>query len=434
MSKKDFLLSSVLYVLLFFGLTGEVLGDAAAQFEQAKNYEKNKQYEQAEAMYRAIVTNHPGTDEAFQAEKNLAVLYIKTGKYPAARQEVDTLLTDFADHPELPGEVYKIGDHYWDIGRYEDVKELYEYIAENHSDSDFAIKARTWVVDSDIRLGNDEAAQADIDVLIRDFAENPELPGMLWKLADYYRRREKYNWAKRFYQHTFETDPQGLLAIKAKAGVAGADILLGNDEAAQADIEALIKDFAKDPNLPETLWKLANDNLKRKEYNWSRQLYQHTFETDPQGPLAIKAKTGVVWADVMLGNDEAAQAGIDGLIADFADHPDLPAEIYNLGDPYWELKRYEDVQVLYDYIAENHPSSSFAIKARAWIAGADILLGNDAAAQAGIEALIRDFADDPELSGMLWKLGINTRNHEKYEWSQQLFQRSEDRYWRRILQ
>jgi len=189
MSKKDFLLSTVLYVVLFFGLTGEVVGDAAGQLEQANAYVEDKNYEQAEAIYRDIVTDHPGTDEAFQAEKNLAVLYITTGRYPAARQEVDTLLTDFADHPELPGEVYKIGDHYWDIGRYEDVKLLYEYIAEIHPDSDFAIKARTWVVDSDIRLGNDEAAQADIDVLIRDFAENAELPGMLWKLADYYRRR-----------------------------------------------------------------------------------------------------------------------------------------------------------------------------------------------------------------------------------------------------
>ncbi|GAG31772.1 unnamed protein product, partial [marine sediment metagenome] len=249
----------------------ECFADVSAQLEQADAYMKDKNYEQAEAIYRDIVTNYPGTDEAFQAQKNLALLYIKTTRYPAARQEVDTLLTNFADHPELPGEVCNLAEQYWHRSRkrYEDAKSLYEYIAENHSDSDFAIWARTWAAGADILLlGNDAAAQAGIDALIRDFAEDPELAGVLWELGNINWRRKKYNWSRQLYQHTLERDPQGPLAIRAKARAAGSDILLGNDAAAQAGIDALIRDFAEDPGLAGVLLGLGNINWNHKKYNW----------------------------------------------------------------------------------------------------------------------------------------------------------------------
>ena len=425
MVKKILFISLALFGLLFSTMPPECFADAAAQLQQADAYMKDKNYEQAEAIYRDIVTNYPGTDEAFQAQKNLALLYIKTTRYPAARQEVDTLLTNFADHPELPGEVYNLAEQYWHRSRkrYEDAKSLYEYIAENHSDSDFAIWARAWAAGADILLGNDAAAQAGIDALIRDFAEDPELAGVLLGLGNISWNHEKYNWSRQLYQHTLERDPQGPLAMRAKAGVAGADIMLGNDAAAQAGVDALIRDFAEDPKLAGMLWELGNYSWRRKKYNWSRQLYQHTFETDPQGPLAMQAKARVARADILLGNDEAAQAGIDALIKDFAEDPELAGVLLGLGNNMWKVfKKYDWSRRLYQHTFETDPQGPLAIKAKAGVAGADIMLGNDAAAQAGVDALIRDFAGDPELAGMLWKLGNISWEGGKYDRAAELYQ------------
>jgi hypothetical protein len=64
----------VLALIGAIGLEGKAVGAASAQLEQAETYKQKYQYEQAEAIYRAIVTDSPGTDEAFQARKNLAIL------------------------------------------------------------------------------------------------------------------------------------------------------------------------------------------------------------------------------------------------------------------------------------------------------------------------------------------------------------------------
>jgi len=425
MVKKNLFISLALFGLLFSTMPPACFADASAQLEQAETYKQNEQYEQAEAIYRGIVTDYPGTDEAFQAQKNLALLYIKTARYPAARQEVDALLTNFADHPELPGEVYNLAEQYWSIKRkrYEDAKSLYEYIAENHSDSDLAIKARAWAAGADILLGNDAAAQAGIDALIRDFAEDPELARVLLGLGNINWNHEKYNWSRQLYQHTFERDPQGPLAIKAKAGAARSDILLGNDAAAQAGIDALIRDFAEDPGLAGVLFGLGNYNWRRNKYNWSRQLYQHTFERDPQGPLAMQAKARVARADILLGNDALAQSGIDALIRDFAEDLGLAGVLFGLGNYSWRRNKYNWSRQLYQHTFERDPQGPLAMQAKARVAKADILLGNDALAQSGIDALIRDFAEDPELAGVLLGLGNNMwKVFKKYNWSRQLYQ------------
>ena len=80
MANKALLITSVLFGFLLSAAAGECLADASARFKQADDYKRNKQYEQAEAIYQQIVTDHPGTEDAFKAQKALVFLYFATGK------------------------------------------------------------------------------------------------------------------------------------------------------------------------------------------------------------------------------------------------------------------------------------------------------------------------------------------------------------------
>ncbi len=104
---------------------------------------------------------------------------------------------------------------------------------------------------------------------------------------------KRFDDVKRICEYIAENHPGSDFAIKARASVAAADLLMGNDEAAQKSIDAVIKDYAKDPELAETLWKLGNVSKNQGKYNLSRQLYQHIFEINPQGPLAMQAKAAM---------------------------------------------------------------------------------------------------------------------------------------------
>jgi tetratricopeptide (TPR) repeat protein len=61
----------------------------------------------------------------------------------------------------------------------------------------------------------------------------------------------------------------------------------------------------------------------------------------------MQAKTAVAGMDILLGNDEAAHASIDRLIADFNDHPSLPQTIFRIGEEYYKRafqKEYNDLK------------------------------------------------------------------------------------------
>jgi hypothetical protein len=73
MVKKILFTSLALSGLLFSTMPPACFADAAAQLKQAETYKQNEQYEQAEAIYRDIVADYPGTDEAFKAQKSSAI-------------------------------------------------------------------------------------------------------------------------------------------------------------------------------------------------------------------------------------------------------------------------------------------------------------------------------------------------------------------------
>jgi len=268
------------------------------------------------------------------------------------------------------------------------------------------MQAKAGVAGSDILLGNDAAAQAGIDALIRYFAEDPELAGLLWRLGDNMRRVfKKYDWSRQLYQHIIETDPQGPLAMQAKAGVAGSDILLGNDAAAQAGIDGLIADFADHPKLPREICALAEDCLLLKRYEDARQLWQRVVDTWPESNYVMKSRIGIMRADIKLGDHEAADAGIETILAKYSDHKDLLPAFCQLGDDYLEAGKHDKAIECYQYVIADRPDGSLAISAWAGIGKVHIELGDDEAVTAVIDNLIADYNDHPRLPWAVFVLG-----------------------------
>ena len=80
MVKKILFISSVLFGVLLSEMPRECFADASAQLEQADAYMKDKNYEQAEGIYKQIVTDFPDSNDALEAQKQLTCLYIATDK------------------------------------------------------------------------------------------------------------------------------------------------------------------------------------------------------------------------------------------------------------------------------------------------------------------------------------------------------------------
>ncbi|HUT28492.1 MAG TPA: hypothetical protein VMX13_01775 [Sedimentisphaerales bacterium] len=94
MVKRRFLTGFVI-VLAFMLPAGTCLANVSAQLEQAERYEDEGQYHQAEAIYRQVVAENPGTDAALAAQKKLTVLYVRQKKLSEAER---SSLAQFLDH------------------------------------------------------------------------------------------------------------------------------------------------------------------------------------------------------------------------------------------------------------------------------------------------------------------------------------------------
>jgi TolA-binding protein len=342
--------------------------------------------------------------------------------YTSVEELIDALLANGAEDADLPQSIYNLADTHWYAGRYEQARSLYKYIADNMADSKLAFKARAWVAGSDIKLSNFEAAQEEMDALIKDFAEHPELTTIIYKIADYYWYAGRYKNAKGLYQSVLDRDPQGDLAIWAKAWVAGSDIKLANISEAQQQIEVLIKDFDQHAELTTLIYKLADHYWYEARYQNARGLYQIVVDRDPQGELAIWASAWLAGLELITGNSLSSDQVLQTIVRDCAAHPNLAQMIYGIANGCWEAKKYEQAQQLYKYIADNMPNSNRGMRAKAWVAGADIMLGHNESARAQIDALINSFANDPQLPGVVYQLADTYCDVQRYQDGIHLYQ------------
>ena len=425
MARKIAISSSVLFCVVLAGIVFSLVGaeyptdtaNASALLEQAQAYEAEGNYEQAESIYRSIITDYPGTDEAFQAQKNLALLFVVTLNYSVAQAEVETLIADFPEHPQLPAALYDIANQYWHRGSYQQARELYKYIADNKTDSDWAITGQTWVAAADIRLGNYATAQTEIDALITDFAEHSQLTGVIYKLANEYWYIGWYEDARRFYKYALDRELNGELAIWARAWITGLELMLGHSLSAQEVIDTLIADCNGCPGLAEMIYGIANGCWYVGKYDQARILYKYIADNMSNSNFAPRAQLWVAGSDIILGNYAVAHEGINALTTHFSDlpnHPELARMIYQLAHMYWRLQRYEEGKYLCQLLLDNWPDSGHAGQALFLIANCYEKLRNSGSLpeleanpkiEQAYQAVVEKYPDSPVIREASIKLG-----------------------------
>lgn len=383
MFKKVLLLCSVSFGLLFFVIAEECFADASDLFEQAKAYEASGNYTQAEAIYRSIVADYPGTDEALQALTQLAKLHIKQYDDAAAEAAISTLKTDYAQHPELCTNIYSLAEAFWYCKKYDKARDLSQYVSQNSSDSDMASKGQSGIAYCEIRLGNYSAAEQAIDALKNDYSQHKYLLcKRFYGLADEYWALEKYGNAKALYKYIAQNSAESKLAMLGLSDVACCEIRLGNDSAAEQAIEALwskynsteefvmniisimaeysevgqyaasealydrlVTEFPNDPSIPVSF---GNVNLANKYYAEAIKFYQAALNQagdNKDGQLdayAGMARMARVKIHMDVNDHQQVLADVDMLIADYSDNPRLPLSVFVIGEEYYNKAfRYE---------------------------------------------------------------------------------------------
>jgi len=409
-------LKTVLLNLLLLSSCCICLADTEQQLQQAKGLYETGEYQQAEQAYKAIVTDHPGTEYALKAQKNLAVLYILVQKSTKAQSATDRLITDFSGNSDLPAMLSEIATTYRWTMKFKQAKNTYQLITQHCPGSQGASNAQLDITKLDIlsliQSEDDVSAQTKIDSLIANFSEHPYLAEVLYDFACVYEWSGKYEEAKGIHEKIIQQCAGSSYAQKAQIDVPKVEILslvdIGDDSKAQAAIDTLIGGFSGNAYLPEALYCIAvRYEWTTKKYEKAKNVYQQVIQHGPDSSSANKARLDIprlqIQSLIDADNIKGASAATDKLITDFAGNLYLPDVLYHIATKYDESGKFGEAKSAYRRVAQQCPDSSFAIKAQLKIPKVEILsfldAGNDSEAIAAIDKFI---AEHPNNTHLTW--------------------------------
>jgi len=247
----------------------------AKLYSIAKRYDALNKYEEAKGVCELLLKQYPNSSYASNAQiylsKRNILSLIESKDYGKAQAELDKLATDFVAHPELAESMYAIAERYELPGKYEEARSLYEQIVQLYPDSPYAAKARydgpEIYIFSLIASGKHIEAQQAIDKFVPDFRDYPRLPGTLYWFAKRLDAAGKYDQASNIYQQIAWQYPNDAHAAKALIEISKVDALSliesGDDSAAQKVLDNLIADFNADPDLPDVIFRIADEYYNR---------------------------------------------------------------------------------------------------------------------------------------------------------------------------
>jgi tetratricopeptide (TPR) repeat protein len=127
-----FMLSWITFIPIAQAQTAEDL------LQQANSLRQNKEYDQAEALYKQIIAENPKSDIALEADKLLAFTYIACNNADAVVLTCQSIIADFIDNPNITQTLYEIAGRYNNSGKREKANELYDLTAKLNPDDMYA--------------------------------------------------------------------------------------------------------------------------------------------------------------------------------------------------------------------------------------------------------------------------------------------------------
>ncbi len=229
----------------------------------------------------------------------------------------------------------------------------------------YAMRSQAEIVYSYLRKGDDATADAAIDKLLTVFSDQPTLPKEIYQITERYKRLRKYDKALVLHQYSVEHFPNEKYAMWSQVEIIYSHIRDGNEPAANAAFDKLLKVFSSQPTLPKEIYQVAMKYNESKRNDKALELHQYNVEHSSKNDMyTMWSQVEIIKSHIRDGNEPAADAACDKLLAVFSKQPTLPKEIYQLANTYSNAGRNDKAGWLYQYILKTWPGDKYAMLAQ----------------------------------------------------------------------
>lgn len=315
-------------------------------------YEWSKRYEDAKILYQNTLDSNPSNLWENKAKLGLSrtnVLdFIVSGDFNRAKQAFDELIVNFSESPYLCETLFWIAEKYEWANRYEEAKNTYQQILSQKAvDNLWLNKAKLGFSRSEtislIRAKNYGPAKEVLDKMSIDFIENSDLPESLYWIAEKYMWAGEYKEAERVNRLIIQNHSASAYGEKARLRVLTAHTmaLINAQDYNQAQIyfNKLNNQFSKHPDLPLSLYWVAERYEWAGGYEEAKRIYQQVIQKFPDSGYISKLKLNISRAEVLSlvtsKEYEKADEAFDKMVSDFKNNPELPIAIFVAGEKYF---------------------------------------------------------------------------------------------------
>jgi pentatricopeptide repeat protein len=415
MVKKLFLLSSVLFGLLFFVMSVKVPAESADQLSLAEMFRKEGNYENAEWIYRQIVTDFPDSNDALQAQKKLTIMYIATGRQQEADRAFGELTVDFAEHKGIAKAILQVGQAYTKAKKYANADEIHQYNVEKYTTDKFAMWSQVEIIRSLIRENNDAASDAAVDKLRTVFSAQPTLPKEIHQIANRYKKAGRTEKALELHKYNVEHFPSRRFTMLSQVKIIHSCMREDNNVALDAAVDKFLTAFSDRPTLPKEIRQIANRFNEAGRNKKAIELHNYNADNFPDNYDAMLSQHDII--DFYLGEGKdanEADAAANKLLSVFSKQPSLPKDIYEIAGKFAKAGRTEKALQIHQYNVDAFPDDPNAMSSQVKIAFLHIRRKDGTAAiDSAVNKLLNDFYEQPMLPQMIWQVARRLYRNNK---------------------
>lgn len=390
----------VLLLLLFLTAAGRA--SPSTQLREALDYYDIGHYRKAEQAYLGLLK----TDLAFQAQKELVILYSTWGKNVQSASALEKLKTDFSGDARLPKAIQYIENLHCFL-KTENIKP--------------STGNRIWDKQQQLRVKIASGKTADIQGFIGKFAQSKHIAQAAYEIAaDLHYKHYKYEQAEALYQYVANNHPESDYALWSQESMVLSKICRSKDAAAA--LGALITKFSAHPLLPESLYGIARRYDEARDYQKAKLIYQQIIQQYPDSLYADRAEVdirkGQIQSLIDAGEDDKVLGAANKLVADFPDNPYLPWAIsQGIGEERYYAKAFQLIETsagkeyfqkaiaIWQIALTHFPDSDAAPEACCWMADSYYALGQYEKAIGFYQKMVNDWPNYCVSWSALFRLG-----------------------------
>jgi outer membrane protein assembly factor BamD (BamD/ComL family) len=220
-------------------------------------YSKARRVDRAGAFYRYVLDHWPQSPHAAWAE--LAILDDQghAESDPAVQTALGKLLESLSQQDLSARELYRAAR---DLARSKPKRALALHRhngRDSAQDDQYGLWSATELTKAYIRDGNEPAAEQAVNEMTARFAEQETLSTELARVGDTFAQAGRYDQADQLYQYIRQHWSKAEDTLWARAGQVRLHISKGEDDKAEASLQQLMADYARDASLPQAVEAVA---------------------------------------------------------------------------------------------------------------------------------------------------------------------------------